>query len=349
MRKIWTKIIVNSLLGFTFFAFLSYSHEGSFPAYGEQLQFLKLFISIAVANIAGFAVLLLDQKLDGFVHWRSNTFGRFLAGLTFNYLLALTLCIGASIIFLTLFGMGWETIKVEYGELGIKSGIILLIYIIIYETGYFAFYSYNEFAHVQIGAIKEDRTQIQLQFEALKSQLSPHYLFNSLNTISSLVYKNPDTAEEYIRRLAETYQFIINTNRKKLISVAEEVEFVKSYYFLLKVRYQNSFALEINIPDNVLDTEIPPLTLQILVENAVKHNVLTKDRPLKVYIGAIDNTHLRIKNTITESPSDVMSFKIGLENIRKRYKFYTNRPIKIEQNGTFEVQLPVLIQNPVLV
>jgi LytS/YehU family sensor histidine kinase len=167
-------------------------------------------------------------------------------------------------------------------------------------------------------------------------------LFNSLNTISSLVYKDPQSAEQFIRRLAQTYQYILSTQHKQFVLLKEEVEFVQSYYYLLRIRFQQQLSVEINLPSGIMNTKIPPLTLQILVENAVKHNNLNADKKLFIYITAQDNTHLRVINTKTGNMASVQSFKVGLENIKRRYEFFTDRKIEVRDEDKFTVSLPVI-------
>jgi LytS/YehU family sensor histidine kinase len=179
----------------------------------------------------------------------------------------------------------------------------------------------------------------------LKSQLSPHYLFNSLNTISSLIHKDKGSAEEFIRRLADTYTYILRTHKQPLVTIREEIEFVKAYYYLLCVRYREGLKLDLNIPDQLLVAKVPPMTLQILVENAIKHNVFSKDEPLNIYIGVIDNTTIRVINNKTAQPTSVTSTKIGLNNIEMRYSYFTRNKIKIANGANFEVNVPILREN----
>jgi LytS/YehU family sensor histidine kinase len=206
-------------------------------------------------------------------------------------------------------------------------------------------YSYQQYAVAQLEHLQQDRKQTELQFEALKSQLSPHYLFNSLNTISSLIYKDTPSGEQFVRRLAQTYQYILSTQHRRYVTLQEEIDFVQSYYYLLRIRFQQQLSLEVNLPNSVLRSRIPPLTLQILVENAVKHNVLhQQDQKLFIYISAQDNTYLRIINTKVQSNAAVHSFRLGLDNIRKRYEFFTDRKIIIRDDEKFTVALPVLYE-----
>jgi two-component system, LytTR family, sensor kinase len=190
--------------------------------------------------------------------------------------------------------------------------------------------------------LRSDRWQLELQFESLKNQISPHYLFNCLNTVSSLLFKDTRVAEEFIRRMADTFRYVLSHQKQKLVSLREELEFVKSYYFLLQVRYEYHLKLEINIPQNILESSIPPMTLQLLVENAVKHNKISKEKPLLVYIGAQDNQRISVSNTKTDATQPVTSFRVGLENIRKRYTFFTNEKVVVRDEEKFLVLLPVL-------
>ena len=190
--------------------------------------------------------------------------------------------------------------------------------------------------------MQNERKQLELQFEALKSQISPHYLFNSLNTISSLIFKDTQSAEQFIRRLAQTYQYILSTQNKPYVLLKDEVEFVQSYYYLLRIRFQQQLTVDINLPSSIMNSRIPPLTLQMLVENAVKHNNLGNDKKLFIYITAQDNTYVKVINTKTESDFNVSSFKVGLENIRKRYQFFTEKQIEVQDDEKFIVALPVI-------
>ena len=142
--------------------------------------------------------------------------------------------------------------------------------------------------------------------------------------------------------MADTFRYVLSHQKQKLVTLKEELEFVKSYYFLLQVRYEYHLQLEINIPQNIMDSQVPPMTLQLLVENAVKHNTISKEKPLLVYISAQDNQRILVSNTKTETAKSVTSFKIGLDNIVKRYSFFSKEKVVIRDEERFTVQLPVL-------
>ncbi|PLX16456.1 MAG: hypothetical protein C0597_07990 [Marinilabiliales bacterium] len=215
---------------------------------------------------------------------------------------------------------------------------------ILYVVFDFLIYSYKYYSQGQIQNAMLVRKQMQLQFEALRTQLSPHYLFNSLNTISSLLYKDENHTEDYIRKLANTYQYILASDRKQLISLKDEIDFIQDYCYLLKIRFGEAFRYHIKIDEELLNWTIPPMSIQILVENAVKHNVFDDDNPLVVDI--VSSNHMAyVRNKIMKSPANRESFKIGLSNIKKRYSVFTDKKVNVIKNDFFKVELPLLKPN----
>ena len=329
LRKYTLLVVGCSSLGVLFFLFMHYGETGQLPGFRSQGK--QILLACVSTSIFGAVVLGIDQVLDKAVQWKSNFLLRFISGLGAN--------IAFVLLYFTLTGTYWFNAGTE--EI-LKLNILFIIAVFIYEIFYGLFYSYRYYAVTQAELLQSERWQLELQFESLKNQISPHYLFNCLNTVSSLLYKDSRTAEEFVRRMADTFRYVLGNQKHKLVPLREELEFVKSYYFLLQVRYAYHLQLEINVPQNILDTPIPPMTLQLLVENAVKHNAISKDQPLLVYIGAKDNTHLIVYNTKTQTIKPINSFRVGLENIHKRYRFFTREPVVILDAERFQVQLPVL-------
>ena len=345
IRMLGLIALVSSGLGIIFFSYLHYSEVGTSPIFAEHLS--GFAISTIAALVSGFAAHFLNKALDNLLPWKTAFAGRFLVGYIFQ--VAITCLLIGGIVFgcITLFGNDilWYGFTINDEDVILKAIILILTTSFIYNVIYLILYSYNQFAVTQVEQAQNERKQLELQFEALKSQLSPHYLFNSLNTISSLIYNDPKTAEQFIRRLALTYQYILSTQHKKYVTLANELEFVQSYYYLLRIRFQQALTLEINIPNAVMNSLVPPLTLQLLVENAVKHNSFTPSKPLFIYISAIDNTILKVANSKTETTATPTSFKMGVENIRKRYAFFTDLPIDIKDEEKFTVSLPIIKTN----
>ena len=343
LRKIGIVILISSSGGVLLYTYLHFSETGSLPSSENFKGFLA---SAIVACFTGIALYFTNIGLDKWIPWRNFFASRLGLGLIVNYLIAVFLCFALSSILVSAFGSSlfWITFSGKDEDLKIKALILIMTVIFIYNIIYALLYSYQQYAVAQLENLQRERKQLELQFEALKNQLSPHYLFNSLNTISSLIYKDTPSAEQFIRRLAQTYQYILSTQQKRFVTLKDEVDFVQSYYYLLRIRFQQHLSVEINLPSNIMNSKIPPLTLQILVENAVKHNTISSDNKLFIYITAQDNTYLKVINTKTALSSNVQSFRVGLENIKKRYEFFTNRKIEVRDDEKFSVSLPVLHQ-----
>lgn len=328
MKKFGLLAIICTALGVLFFVYIFYSNHGRFPSI--RLEAYEYLICILITNLAGFMAWQADKLMDRWIHWRTHFIARFVSGFLINGVLVLAFAITANLLLLE-----------SRTEDMMKLGILLAVSLFIYEIFYGLLYSYQYYAKTQVEQMRLDRLQLELQFESLKSQISPHYLFNCLNTVSSLLFKDTFMAEQFIRRMADTFRYVIDNQKQQLVSLREEIEFVKAYYYLLQVRYEQHLTLEINLSRNLYDTYIPPMTLQLLVENAVKHNKISKENPLLIYITAQDNTRLIVSNskTILEKRE---SFQIGLTNITSRYKFFTEEKVLIKDETRFTVTLPVL-------
>lgn len=339
MKRYLLLFVIVSVLGVSIFAYLFYSETGTLPSLSKELHFFV--ISVVMANLSALIVSAIDKILDRVISWKKMFFTRFAAGFLFNVIIVSLLLVVLGYSIVLYLQQKVEPFYLQWHEEIWKLGILNLIILFIYEVFYGWFYSYRYFASTQVDQLRSERQQMELQFESLKSQISPHYLFNCLNTISSLLYKDNKIAEEFIRRMADTFRYVIDNQKRKLVTLAEELEFVKSYYYLMQVRYQDHLKLDINIPSRLLDSGVPPLAIQMLIENAVKHNEISKSHPLFIYIAAQDNTLINVSSTKTVA-SNAQSLNIGLNNIRNRYKFFTNEKIIVKDMDKYVVQLPVI-------
>ncbi|MBB3696989.1 histidine kinase [Flammeovirga yaeyamensis] len=229
-------------------------------------------------------------------------------------------------------------------DIKIKTFILLFAYtsaILVIEYLLIAYQRFNE-QHLSFLTYK--RKSAQLRLDALKSQLSPHYLFNSLNTVAYLVVENRKKADRYIRSIAETYQFVMRYAQKGLISLEDELQIVRAFAFQLQTRHGKS--VKINMDQNMqsIEGKLPPLSVQLLVENAVKHNVLSDDDPVEIDIKYLkEEKEVKVSNNRTTSPKSYTSTKVGLNNLRERYALLSDQEIRIDQdNSSFTVHLPLL-------
>jgi sensor histidine kinase YesM len=183
------------------------------------------------------------------------------------------------------------------------------------------------------------------QFEALKNQISPHFLFNSLSILSSLVHVDATLSEKFIDQLSKAYRYILEQKDNDTVSLKTELDFLESYAFLLKIRFENKFDVKNSITDQEAEKyRIAPLTLQLLIENCVKHNRMSEKEPLIVTIMIKDNYLVVINPVRTRNELEkITSTKIGLTNIKNRYQLLTKSPVQVEQDeALFTVKIPLI-------
>ncbi len=206
-------------------------------------------------------------------------------------------------------------------------------------------YYINQLKDAQIETQKLKRQTVEAQFEALRNQVNPHFLFNSFNVLSNLVYKDPDTSARFIEQLAKVYRYLIYHQENKLVPLTEELEFIEAYLYLLEIRFSENLQVQINLPENIIGWQIAPVSLQLLIENAIKHNTLSQNRPLHLIL-SMDNGYISVSNNVQPKSEVQNSTGVGLQNIVKRYRFLTDKAVEIENNnGRFTVRLP-LIETP---
>jgi len=194
----------------------------------------------------------------------------------------------------------------------------------------------------ELKAAQLEKVTIEAQFEALRSQINPHFLFNCFNALSTLVYKDAETSAKFIAQLSKVYRYLLFNQEKKIVPLHEELEFIAAYLFLLKIRFGDSLSIESNISVDVNKYFIAPASLQMLIENAIKHNVVSSKSKLKIRITTINST-IEVANTLREKDVKEESAFIGLKNIQKRYEFLSDTPVVIEKTeDTFKVKLPLL-------
>ena len=198
--------------------------------------------------------------------------------------------------------------------------------------------AYNETRVEQLNVAKA-----QAELEALKNQIDPHFIFNSLNTLSFLITRDPLSARLYNDTLARVYRYILSNKERDLVLLREEIEFISNYFYLLKIRFAEAVSMVIEITD--LSAEnflIPPISLQALVENAIKHNEFSEKKPLSIDV-SISADYVIVRNAMNRRTNPPPTSKIGLSNLDNRYKLLTKRNILVENNfESFTVKLPIL-------
>ncbi|MBC8767944.1 2TM domain-containing protein [Arenibacter sp. BSSL-BM3] len=227
--------------------------------------------------------------------------------------------------------------KLEYYKVSLFLAI--LISLIFYLAWYFKYRQENKVKEQKIIA-----GTASAKFDALKNQLDPHFLFNSLNVLTSLIEEDPEQAQKFTTSLSKVYRYVLEQKNKDLVTVDEELAFAKTYVRLLKMRFEDSIVFDIPEQGSGAETKIVPLSLQLLLENAVKHNVVTSAKPLHIRVYE-DSGMLCVSNNLQEKQVVKKSSGVGLRNIQERYHILSDREVQIQKtNSDFTVKLPILSQ-----
>jgi LytS/YehU family sensor histidine kinase len=188
-----------------------------------------------------------------------------------------------------------------------------------------------------------EKVNLQQQLSSLQLQINPHFLFNSFNTLSSLISESPGQAEEFVEEMSSVYRYLLRDNEQTLATLAAELEFISSYFLLLKTRHGKGLTMRVKVDKQLIMHQLPPLTLQLLVENAVKHNVVFAEQPLNISIETNAQSQLVVSNNLQRRKIRVASNGVGLSNILAKYEMLGQKtPIVQDDGERFTVTLPLM-------
>ncbi|MDX5583758.1 MAG: 2TM domain-containing protein [Aureibaculum sp.] len=276
------------------------------------------------------------------VSWKKYTNYRLVIGIVGGIVLTmLSMFLLRMIQEMAIKGEGFEEFYTEE----LQNGTFYLISLIITVTAsifFHAVYFYKELQKKRVTEHKIIAGTASAQFDALKNQLDPHFLFNSLNVLTSLIDENPVAAQQFTTSLSKVYRYVLEQKNKELVPVDEELQFAKTYIRLLKMRFEDSIIFEIPEKANNPEAKVVPLSLQLLLENAVKHNIVNSSNPLHIKIYE-NQGNLVVENRL--QPKEVLkkSSGVGLANIKQRYSLLSNKAVNINKTAShFSVAIPML-------
>jgi sensor histidine kinase YesM len=207
---------------------------------------------------------------------------------------------------------------------------------------HFGIYFMTQWKKTKLRSEQLEKENIRTQLEVLKSHIDPHFLFNNLNILSSLIDENKETARKFLDHFAEVYRYVLKNKQVELVTLEEEMEFIDSYIFLLQNRFGKHLIVQKDVYCDTCKFMIPPLAVQIVVENVIKHNKLDAENPLSIEL-SVENDKLVVKNNLQPKKVDVVSSKTGLSNIKKRFEFLSDREVDVLNiESHFIVKLPLL-------
>lgn len=299
------------------------------------LSSIRYFSSISGLTITCWTLMYfgneyLHEYLDEKIKWTKYPIKRLAVGLVVMTLYTVTATYLIVVFADTVFKLNIGAIS---NTIYISMGITLIISVLLTSRSFL--FNWRQTA---IDAEKFKRESTVAKFESLRNQVNPHFLFNSLNALTNLVYEDQDKAAKFIKQLSEVYRYLLETRDKEIVPLEEEKRFLDSYLFLQEIRFGDKLKLTVSLEDPAC--MVAPLVLQMLVENAIKHNEISEEHPLNVRLCLngdfiVVENNLQRKNTLGEN-----SPGLGLDNICKRYEFLSDKKVEVFQNGTFTVRLP---------
>ena len=275
---------------------------------------------------------LLAHYLDTVIPWVDLPVRRMIVGIVVSISYTVAAVVGILALFEYIFGLRFGSYEYTIYS---AVAITIVISLVLHSRTFFL-----HWRQAKVDAERFEKESILARYESLKNQVNPHFLFNSLNALTNLVYTDQDKAVRFIKQLSEVYRYVLDTREREVVPLEEELKFMRSYSFLEQIRFGDKLRIEIKL-DGV-EGGVAPLSLQMLLENCIKHNIISEENPLQVKIYT-DEHYIVVENNL--QPKDRVAEKsgVGLENIEKRYGFLTDRKVEIV-NGqhVFIVKLPLI-------
>jgi len=340
VKNIWTLSAEKQLLYLLVFLLMAIL-SGMFAYYGWPAVYL-----VAPIWIITIIVLLwignhyIFKLLDSRISWLKHTTKRFFWQLLLSLVYSLC-CINLTYY---LFKISTSETAPDAEQLFVLNiyGLLFIIPVLSFNFGAYFIMQWKK-AHIQSDQLKEENLHSRL--EALRMHIDPHFLFNNLNVLSALIDQKPATAQQFLDNFVDVYRYVLQYKKEELVNIHTELAFIESYVFLLKKRFEEQCRIKMNIdPDLPKNRAIPPLSLQMLVENAVKHNKLSAEQPLTIEIFTEGYDWIVVRNNYQpKTPLNTALNQTGLDNISKRYQYLSDQGVKIEQDDQyFTVSLPLL-------
>ena len=334
------------LFRFTIWHFIVPQIIGAIILFIEEPSGFRNFNAIRYVVLYAFSVSIPFIKgneyftylYDKYYPWLKNPFKRLLFSVSSDIIMMIIIIFAVNLIYhMIIFHHSFqEVITVTF--YGFRFAIVFLSLGLLIFNVFFFFKNWKEST---INEEKLKQEKLMFEYEALKNQVNPHFLFNSLTTLSSLVYENQEKAVTFIRKFSDVYRYVLEYQGKEIADLSTEKKLLESFSYLYKIRHEDHVFIDIDLPDST-EIFVIPMVLQMLLENAVKHNSSSKDSPLKISI-RINNDYIEVKNNIQPRSVIVESNEIGLKNIILQYKYLTDKEIIIEDNNeNYIVKIPVL-------
>ena len=282
--------------------------------------------------------LIMQWHLE-YMPWEEQPLRKTLYLVLLNGVYTSLVIVGALIIFYSIVDSVSSEKLITSSQWGVGFGMIVSLFM---NTLYSGVYFFERWKESLVEAERLKRENIQSELASLRNQVNPHFLFNSLNTLTSLIVEDQEKAVGFVRDFSDLYRYILKSEKKEVSTLADELKATNIYLQIQQERFQDKLLLNIDISMEKMDSYIPTLTLQMLTENCIKHNIVSRKKPLTINI-FVEKNHLIVRNNLQNKITVVESTGLGLQNIIKRYHHLSNQKVEIEENeGHFQVKIPLL-------
>lgn len=319
-------VIIGAIMGYLYY---TDSPLDMYYTFGWMLAVLALLIG---GN--GLISILFDRKLPWLRFGARRLIAQLLLGILYSLLI------------INLAYLAFKWLLTNEPPTSVQIAVTNAYGVVIFIPIFSIYFSYHFLKHWQKSELQTEQFKketLRFQLDNLKSHLDPHFLFNNLNILSSLIDYNPKESKVFLDKFADVYRSILKTKDENLIELREEIEVIEAYIYLLKTRFEDNVHFDLNISEESKDRMLPPLTIQMLVENAIKHNVITEKKPLKISLKAADGV-LKVSNSLYEKPKELVDEGgTGLANISQRYSYFTEETVSTNKTtDIFEVSVPLI-------
>lgn len=292
--------------------------------------------------------LRVNSWLDKYYKWEIHPFKRLAFQISLNtihsFLLISIIVAAYSFILAQVLPKNVRDIQVSGAYPVLKNATLAFVIIfLLYQVTYIGVYFFRQWTNSLLESERLKRENLYSQLQALQVQVNPHFLFNSLSSLVSLIEEDKNLAIKFVEELANVYRYLLQQKNEHLVRVSDEMNFINSYIYLHKARCGNSLKAEINIDKRFSNYLLPPQTIQILVENAIKHNIISSAKPLTIRFYTNKDLYLTVENNLQKKISVQKGTGTGLQNIRERYQLLSKRNIQIEiSDEIYKVAIPII-------
>lgn len=306
---------------------------------GVSFQVTMFILGFVVMGIFWEVILLTGSILNKYIPINERPEIRITTQVIISFVFSSILGSVLNVVAIIYYDVNWELV---FGQLNPTAHLFNLLIATVFNLLYFGNYYFTEWKENLLKTEGLQREQAEVRYNALRNQLNPHFLFNALTSLNSLIFENQQLASDFLKQLSKVYRYTLQNQHNEVVALKKEIEFVEHYISLLKTRFGDAIDIKITIDQKSQERSIVPVTTQMMIENAVKHNVISSTKPLQIEFKT-DDEYLIIQNTVNRKLQIETSNKLGLKNLQALYQYLSPNPIQIiEKADLYTIKIPLI-------